>query len=102
MIHLGEGTKERILKAVETAADFSPCLKPGACISFFGQQVESESNIGKMVIIDVEIGDYEIDKNGLHASNCLSERHPDDRLFGIRIGYNVAASLGGVMERVSL
>ena len=36
MIHLGEGTKERILKAVETAADFSPCLKPGASRSFFG------------------------------------------------------------------
>jgi len=66
------------------------------------QKVESDSNIGKMVIIDVETGDYEIDKNGLHASNRLSERHPDARLFGIRIGYNVAASLGGVMERVSL
>ena len=66
------------------------------------QQVESDSNIGKMVIIDVETGDYEIDKNGLHASNRLSKRHPDARLFGIRIGYNVAASLGGVMERVSL
>ncbi|MGB7891227.1 MAG: hypothetical protein WCF82_04800, partial [Microcoleus sp.] len=25
------------LKAVETAADLSPCLKPGACVSFFGQ-----------------------------------------------------------------
>ncbi|WP_333157486.1 hypothetical protein [Microcoleus sp. B9-D4] len=25
------------LKAVETATDLSPCLKPGACVSFFGQ-----------------------------------------------------------------
>jgi hypothetical protein len=65
------------------------------------QQVESAENIGKMVIIDIETGDYEVDKNGLHASHRLHERHPDGRLFGLRIGYNVAASLGGVMERIS-
>jgi hypothetical protein len=64
------------------------------------KKVESEANIGKMVLIDIETGDYEVDKNGLHASNRLSQRHPDARLYGIRIGYNVAASLGGVMERV--
>jgi hypothetical protein len=63
-------------------------------------KVESaENNIGKMVIIDIETGDYEIDKNGLQASKRLNERHPNARLFGIRIGYNVAASFGGVMER---
>lgn len=65
------------------------------------QKVETEENIGKMVIIDIETGDYEIDKNGLHAANRLSERHPDARLYGIRIGYNVAASFGGGMERIS-
>ncbi len=64
-------------------------------------KVASAENIGEMVIIDIETGDYEIDKNGLHAANRLSERHPDGRLFGIHIGYNVAASFGGVMERVS-
>ncbi len=64
------------------------------------QKVESKENIGKMVIIDIESGDYEVDKNGLHAANRLSEKYPDVRLYGIRIGYNVAASLGGVMERV--
>jgi hypothetical protein len=64
-------------------------------------KVASAENIGEMVIIDIETGDYEIDENGLHAANRLSERHPDGRLFGIRIGYNVAASFGGVMERVS-
>lgn len=65
------------------------------------QKVETPENIGKMVIIDIETGDYEIDKNGLQASKRLNQRHPEARLFGIRIGYNVAASLGGVMERVS-
>jgi hypothetical protein len=29
------------------------------------QKVEIEENIGKMVIIDIETGDYEVDKTGL-------------------------------------
>ncbi len=64
------------------------------------QEVESAENIGKMVIIDVETGDYEVAKNGLEASSRLNERHLNPRLFGIRIGYNVSASIGGVMERI--
>jgi hypothetical protein len=64
------------------------------------QEVVSAENIGKMVIIDIQTGDYEVDEDGLSASERLNERHPDGALFGIRIGYNVAASLGGMMERV--
>ena len=63
--------------------------------------VEIEENIGKMVIIDIETGDYEIDDTGIQASHSLRVKNSLARLFGIRIGYNVAASLGGVMERVS-
>ena len=65
------------------------------------QKVETEENIGKMVIIDIETGDYEVDETGLQAAHNLYAKHPYARLFGIRIGYNVASSLGGVMERVS-
>jgi hypothetical protein len=65
------------------------------------QKVESAENIGKMVIIDIETGDYEVDKNGLQAAKRLNAKHENTRLFGIRIGYNVSASFGGVMERVS-
>ncbi|TRU35768.1 MAG: hypothetical protein EWV50_13895 [Microcystis aeruginosa Ma_MB_F_20061100_S20] len=59
------------------------------------QEVEVEENIGKMVIIDIETGDYKADKNGLHAADLLSEKHPHARLCGIKIGYNVAAAFGG-------
>ncbi len=70
--------------------------------SVIREQVEVEENIGKMVIIDIETGDYEVDKTGLQASRNLSAKHPYARLFGICIGYNVAAAFGGgVMERVS-
>ena len=65
------------------------------------QKIELEENIGKMVIIDIETGDYEVDKTGLKAAHILKAKHPYARLFGIRIGYNVAASLGGVMERIN-
>ncbi|MBW4693061.1 MAG: hypothetical protein KME27_15010 [Lyngbya sp. HA4199-MV5] len=64
------------------------------------QTVEIDENIGKMVIIDIKTGDYEVDETGLQAARNLQAKHPYARLFGIRIGYNVAASLGGVMERV--
>jgi hypothetical protein len=65
------------------------------------QKVEIEENIGKMAIIDIETGDYEVDKTGLQASRNLSKKHLNARLFGIRIGYNVAISFGGVVERVN-
>ncbi|NER24213.1 MAG: hypothetical protein F6J96_26605 [Symploca sp. SIO1C2] len=65
------------------------------------QKVETEENIGKMIIINVETGDYEVDETGLKAAKNLQAKSPYARLFGIRIGYDVAASFGGVMERVS-
>lgn len=66
------------------------------------QKVETEENIGNMVIIDIETGDYEVDKTGIKAAHNLSAKHPYARLFAFCIGYNVAATFGGgVMERVS-
>lgn len=63
------------------------------------EQVETEENIGKMVIIDIETGDFAVDDHGIESSRQLQARNPHARLYGIRIGYNVAESLGGVMER---
>ncbi len=60
-------------------------------------QVETEQNIGKMVIIDVETGDYEVgDEMGIESAHHLRAKHPSGRLFGMRIGYNVAESFGAV------
>ena len=64
------------------------------------QKVEIEENIGKMIIIDIETEEYAIDKTGLESAYYLREKNPNVRLFGICIGYNVAASFGGVMERI--
>lgn len=61
--------------------------------------VEHEDNVGKMVIIDVETGAYGVDETGLESAQHLREQRPNARLFGIRIGYDVAVALGGVMKR---
>jgi hypothetical protein len=44
---------------------------------------------------------YEVDEIGIISARHLHAKHPNARLYGIRIGYNVAASLGGVMERTT-
>jgi hypothetical protein len=64
-------------------------------------QVETLENIGKMVIIDVETGEYGVDNTGLETSRRLHAIRPDAPLYGIRIGYDVADALGGVMERTA-
>lgn len=64
-------------------------------------KVETEANIGMMVIIDIETGDYEVDKIGLELSRKLHAKHPGAALYGKRIGYKTAVSLGGVMERTA-
>ena len=64
-------------------------------------EVETPETIGKMVIIDIETGDYAIGENDLEAVRSLRKNNPTTRLFGIRIGYDMAVSLGGVMERVT-
>ena len=65
------------------------------------ETVEIEGNIGKMVIIDVETGAYSVDLNGIESARNLRQQNPTARLFGIKIGYNVAASFSGVMERTN-
>jgi hypothetical protein len=64
--------------------------------------VECEVNIGKMVVIDAETGEYAVDKSGIHSAIALKAKNPNARLFTIRIGYDVAVAFGGNIERVIL
>jgi hypothetical protein len=63
--------------------------------------VEHEENIGQMVVIDSETGEYAVDQSGIHSAIALKAKNPNARLFTIRIGYDVAVSFGGNIERVS-
>ena len=50
--------------------------------------VETPENIGKIVAIDIETGDYEVDVDILKAAKRLHEKRPDALLWGERIGYD--------------
>ncbi len=64
--------------------------------------VEHGDNIGKMIVIDAETGEYGIDPTGVETAFNLKQKKPNARLFTMRIGYDVAFSFGGAsMERTA-
>ncbi len=65
-------------------------------------QIETPDNIGKLILLDLDSGAYEIaeDELGFAASARVRERHPNGNLFALRIGYKTTASFCGDMERL--
>jgi hypothetical protein len=63
-------------------------------------RVETDENIGRIIVIDVGSGDYEIDNDGLMASHRLRAKHPDGTLYGLRIGYDAVEGFGSPPTRV--
>lgn len=64
-------------------------------------QVETEENIGKIVSINIETGDYAVDEDPVVAGLRLQAKNPDAALYGKRIGYNAAFALGGTLTRTA-
>jgi hypothetical protein len=65
-------------------------------------KVETEENIGKVVCMDIETGDYELDDRlGLEASERLLAKHPGAAIWSERIGYDAVVSLGGGLTRTT-
>ena len=65
--------------------------------------VETTENIGRLVLIDVSSGDYELDQlDDNTAFENLKSRRPDSRIYRIRIGYRSVATFGGMLERSSI
>jgi hypothetical protein len=63
--------------------------------------VETEENIGRLVAIDVETGDYEVGEDLLAIARRLQSRHPDAALWTQRIGYNAVYAVGGSLVRTT-
>ena len=65
-------------------------------------EIETPENIGRLVLIDLNSGDYEIaaDRLGFDAAANVRQRHPDANLFALRIGYEAVEVIGGVLERL--
>jgi hypothetical protein len=55
----------------------------------------SKEDIGKYLAIDIESGNYELDKDDWAACDRLYKRCPDAQPFLMRVGYPAAAKLGG-------
>ena len=63
--------------------------------------VETEQNIGKIVSIDIETGDYEIDSDPIVTGRRLLAKHPGAAIFGKKIGYNAVYAIGGTLVRTA-
>ncbi|MBE9238130.1 MAG: hypothetical protein VKL60_04005 [Sphaerospermopsis sp.] len=52
-------------------------------------------NEGKIVAIDIETGDFEIDASEIAACDRLESRHPDAQIWIVRIGSRYVRRFGG-------
>jgi hypothetical protein len=62
--------------------------------------VETEDKIGKIIVIDIETGQYEIGDDPLETSHRVLAKHPGAAIYAIRIGYDTVYSFGGGAQRV--
>ena len=62
-------------------------------------EVEPE-HTGKFLVVDIETGEYEIDRESLPAFQRALAKHPGAALFLVRIGYPTAVRLGGKFRSV--
>ncbi len=56
---------------------------------------DERDNRGKMLLLDIDSGEYEIDENGREAALRLLKRKPGANLYGLRIGYLAVGRIGG-------
>lgn len=64
-------------------------------------EVETGDNIGKIIAIDLNTGDYELDKDLLAACNRLKAKHPNTVTWIERVGYDAVYAIGGTLVRTS-
>jgi hypothetical protein len=63
-------------------------------------QIETD-NQGKIVAIDLETGDFEVDESEIVACDRLEKRHPDAQIWIVRIGSNYVRRFGGRGRKTS-
>jgi hypothetical protein len=57
------------------------------------------NNHGKIVAIDLESGDFEVDRREINACNKLEARHPDAQIWIVRVGSRYVRRFGGRVKR---
>ena len=64
-------------------------------------QVETAGNIGKIISIDVETGEYEIGDDLVVTCLRLQAKHPGAAIWTERIGFNAVYAVGGTLVRTA-
>lgn len=64
-------------------------------------QVETAENIGKIISINIDTGDYEIDDDLVVACHRLQAKQPDAVIWTERIGYDAVYAVGGTLVRIA-
>jgi hypothetical protein len=57
--------------------------------------METPENLDKILVLDVDTGDYVIDESHLAAVRKMKASCPKARLYSVRIGYPALAKIGG-------
>jgi hypothetical protein len=66
------------------------------------EKVENRENMGKIIAIDINTGNYEIDDNLLEASDRLQQEWPEAVMWLERIGFSAVYAVGGTLTKVDL
>ncbi|XHX76227.1 MAG: hypothetical protein RBJ76_17505 [Stenomitos frigidus ULC029] len=64
-------------------------------------QVETAENIGKIIAIDLNTSDYEIDQDLLAACNRLKVKQPHSVTWIERVGYDAVYAISGTLVRTA-
>ena len=66
------------------------------------EKVENRENQGKIISIDINTGNYEIDDNLLECSDRLQREWPEAVIWAERIGFSAVYAVGGSLTKVDL
>lgn len=57
--------------------------------------LERPENLGKVLAIDVDSGDYEMDEDGNAAVARIRAKHPDHLIYRMRVGAKATYTMAG-------
>jgi hypothetical protein len=66
------------------------------------ERLVANDHVGYFVVLDIESGDFELDKKDLSASVRLLARRPNAVTYAVRIGSRSAYRLGGARQVLTL
>jgi hypothetical protein len=66
--------------------------------AIYAERIRAEAEAahqGEFIVVDIETGDYEVDRDDLAATKRALSKHPNAVLYGLRVGSPAAYRLGG-------